>query len=150
MFKYHTLARAVCYVISLLLLIAGIESVSQGGFCSPLTWSSPIAVILFCVAVILLLSLRLLWRARSQREKLPQDIVQSLPEIVCIIGGGSLKQWNSNFETALAIIGVDIDGVITSWNRAVEKLSGYPIAEAVGRELTFLLPSERQSEMERS
>jgi diguanylate cyclase (GGDEF)-like protein/PAS domain S-box-containing protein len=45
------------------------------------------------------------------------------------------------------IIGKNMDGVITSWNRAAEKMYGYTAAEAVGRDLSFLLPSERQAEI---
>jgi diguanylate cyclase (GGDEF)-like protein/PAS domain S-box-containing protein len=46
-----------------------------------------------------------------------------------------------------AIIGKDIDGVITSWNRAAEKMYGYTTSEAVGRDLSMLLPLERQAEI---
>jgi diguanylate cyclase (GGDEF)-like protein/PAS domain S-box-containing protein len=46
-----------------------------------------------------------------------------------------------------AIIGKDIDGVITSWNRAAEKMYGYTASEAVGRDLSLLLPLEKQAEM---
>ena len=46
-----------------------------------------------------------------------------------------------------AIIGKDIDGVITSWNGAAEKMYGYTASEAVGRDLSLLLPLERQAEM---
>ena len=46
-----------------------------------------------------------------------------------------------------AIIGKTMDGVITSWNLAAEKMYGYTMAEAVGRNLAFLLPSGRQAEM---
>ncbi len=46
-----------------------------------------------------------------------------------------------------AIIGETTLGVITSWNRAAEKMYGYTMAEAVGRNSSFLLPSERQAEM---
>ena len=46
-----------------------------------------------------------------------------------------------------AIIGEDIDGVITSWNGAAERMYGYTASEVVGRHLSLLLPSERQAEM---
>jgi diguanylate cyclase (GGDEF)-like protein/PAS domain S-box-containing protein len=45
-----------------------------------------------------------------------------------------------------AIIGKNKDGVITSWNRAAEKMYGYTTAEAVGRHLSFLVPAEKQAE----
>ena len=46
-----------------------------------------------------------------------------------------------------AIIGKNIDGVITNWNRAAEKMYGYTKAEAVGRDLSFMFPPERQGEI---
>ncbi len=46
-----------------------------------------------------------------------------------------------------AIIGKDINGIITSWNRAAEAMYGYTSEEVVGRDLSFLLPVERQAEV---
>jgi PAS domain S-box-containing protein len=39
-----------------------------------------------------------------------------------------------------SIIGVDLDGVITSWNRGAEQLFGYLAAETVGRHVSMLVP----------
>jgi diguanylate cyclase (GGDEF)-like protein/PAS domain S-box-containing protein len=47
-----------------------------------------------------------------------------------------------------AIIGKTPEGVITSWNGAAEKIYGYTSTEAIGRDLSFLVPSERQGEVQ--
>ncbi|HVB34090.1 MAG TPA: PAS domain S-box protein [Patescibacteria group bacterium] len=41
-----------------------------------------------------------------------------------------------------AIIGKSLDGIITSWNAAAERLYGYSAAEAIGRSFTMLVPPE--------
>ncbi|HET9252460.1 MAG TPA: PAS domain S-box protein [Candidatus Eisenbacteria bacterium] len=48
-----------------------------------------------------------------------------------------------------AIIGVDLQGVITSWNSAAERIFGYTAAEAVGQHLAIILPPDRLEEEER-
>jgi PAS domain S-box-containing protein len=46
-----------------------------------------------------------------------------------------------------AIIGQDLDGVITSWNRGAERLYGYTAAEAIGQSLSILAPPEKPDEL---
>ncbi|CAN5566521.1 hypothetical protein BH09VER1_BH09VER1_48370 [soil metagenome] len=45
-----------------------------------------------------------------------------------------------------AIIGKDLDGIITSWNRGAQKIFGYSAAEMVGTSILRLIPEERHEE----
>jgi PAS domain S-box-containing protein len=45
-----------------------------------------------------------------------------------------------------AIIGLALDGAISSWNRAAEKIFGYRRAEALGQPISLIVPPERRVE----
>jgi PAS domain S-box-containing protein len=47
-----------------------------------------------------------------------------------------------------AIVGKTLGGIITSWNRAAERIFGYTAAEAVGQHISLIIPPERQAEEE--
>jgi PAS domain S-box-containing protein len=45
-----------------------------------------------------------------------------------------------------AIIGKDLNGIVSSWNRGAEKLFGYAAGEMIGTPITRLIPADRQHE----
>ncbi len=45
-----------------------------------------------------------------------------------------------------AIIGKTLEGIVTSWNPAAERIFGYPAAEMVGQSITRIIPEERRAE----
>jgi PAS domain S-box-containing protein len=45
------------------------------------------------------------------------------------------------------ILGKSLDGTITSWNRAAQRLYGYAVEEAVGRNVSMLVPPDRLGEL---
>src|SRR5206468_11178486 len=47
-----------------------------------------------------------------------------------------------------AIVSKTLDGTITSWNRAAERLFGYTAAEAVGQPIFLIVPPDRHGEEE--
>jgi two-component system, chemotaxis family, CheB/CheR fusion protein len=47
-----------------------------------------------------------------------------------------------------AVIGIDLQGIITSWNRGAEHLYGYTNEEVIGKNVSLLLPDEKQNELD--
>jgi PAS domain S-box-containing protein len=45
-----------------------------------------------------------------------------------------------------AIIGKNLDDIITSWNSGAERVFGYTAEEAIGRPITIVIPEDRQGE----
>ena len=48
-----------------------------------------------------------------------------------------------------AIIGKTVEGIITNWNRAAERIYGYTSEDAVGQHISMLVPAERPDEIPR-
>jgi PAS domain S-box-containing protein len=45
-----------------------------------------------------------------------------------------------------AIVAKDLDGIITAWNPAAERLFGFTAEEAIGRSIRMIVPADRQTE----
>ena len=47
-----------------------------------------------------------------------------------------------------AVIGKDLDSIVTSWNAAAERIFGYSAREMIGRSIRLIVPPDRQGEEE--
>ena len=45
-----------------------------------------------------------------------------------------------------AIVSKDLNGAVTTWSKAAERLFGYPAKEVVGKSIIILIPSDRLNE----
>ena len=60
----------------------------------------------------------------------------------------SLRQMAAIVESSDdAIIGLTMDGVITSWNKGAERVFGHSAERAVGQSQAILVPPEHQNEL---
>jgi two-component system sensor histidine kinase/response regulator len=46
-----------------------------------------------------------------------------------------------------AVVGKDLNGIITAWNKGAEEMYGYTAAEAIGQDISMLAPVERKTEI---
>ncbi len=46
-----------------------------------------------------------------------------------------------------AIVGKTLDGIVTSWNPAAERLYGWTAAEMVGQKIARIVPPDRNTEL---
>jgi two-component system sensor histidine kinase VicK len=87
---------------------------------------------------------------RSLKEHFPQatpkDIASYLESLRWI--EQTLFQWASIVESSEdAIIGKDLNGILTSWNRGAERIYGYSAKEVVGQSVLVIFPPGQKKEL---
>ena len=45
-----------------------------------------------------------------------------------------------------AIVGKDLNGIITNWNKSAERIFGYTPEEVIGKHITIIIPADRHNE----
>jgi PAS domain S-box-containing protein len=102
------------------------------GLESPWLLGGVIVADMLVIGVGVLLAAREVLTAEEDAELVRHTLETRLAAIV---------EWSED-----AIIGLSLDGAITSWNRGAEKTFGYSRAEAVGQSILLIVPEERHAE----
>src|SRR5258708_1933834 len=61
-------------------------------------------------------------------------------------GGNGDVNTTTSGATSLAVLTVDRDRIVTSWNPGAERIFGYPSSEMLGRPVTLMIPAHRLPE----
>ncbi len=87
----------------------------------------------------------------SDRKRIEEDLVRVNEELS---RRKDRQLWEYQNRLALvvdssqdAIIGKNLDGVITNWNKGAERIYGYKAEEAIGRPIRLLAPADRHDEV---
>jgi formate hydrogenlyase transcriptional activator len=123
--RFGPLGSSACLLILVLLSIWETAH-GQGPFIS----STPEENVFFLQLFLIVVSVPLFFLAALLEER--RGAEQTRAEAAAIVE-------SSND----AIIGCTFDGIITTWNRAAEKLYGYSAEEAVGQPVAMLIPLHR-------
>ena len=87
----------------------------------------------------------------SDRKRIERELQRAHEELAAS-KDRELQEWRSRLALIVdssqdAIIGKDLAGVITHWNKGAEQIYGYTAAEAVGKPISLLAPSDRPDEI---
>ncbi len=132
--------RALRWATIAVFLAASLGLLKQIVFSAASAWPAHAASILVWASIVSVLNLGSLYKTKAQCDKFPDNLIENLPEIACIIGdGGRFQQWNSNFEAALGYTPQEIasmtafDTIAEEHRQTVERTVAAILAEGMAK-----------------
>jgi PAS domain S-box-containing protein len=122
---------------SLVALLALNATAFMQGLAAPWLLGSVILADMFVIGVGVLVAAREVLTAEQGTLLVRHALEESETRLAAIV------EWSDD-----AIIGMSLDGVITSWNRGAVSTFGYGRAEALGQPITLIIPEARHAEEE--
>ena len=102
------------------------------------------------------ISFKALWEIARKQAPVPKGRLIVHGELLQVLGDALLREnfRKRQYELAAAIvecsddaiIGKDLNGIITNWNPGAERLFGYKAQEAIGQSITLLIPPDHLDE----
>jgi PAS domain S-box-containing protein len=128
------------------LLIATIATVETARSSGPFTQNTPFvnAVLLdvfFAVLSVSGMTLAAVTTEREQAERERERLVRKQAAMEARLRLAAIVESSDD-----AIIGKDMDGMITDWNKGAERLYGYSAGEVIGKPISLIVPPDRSSD----
>jgi PAS domain S-box-containing protein len=128
------------------LLIAIIATAETAFGSGPFAQNTPFtnAVLLdvfFAVLAVSGMTLAAVIAEREQAEREREQLVRAQAAMEARLRLATIVESSDD-----AIIGKDVDGMITDWNKGAERLYGYSASEVIGRSISILMPPDRSDD----
>ena len=123
--------------------IATVETaLGSGPFAANTTFTNAVLLdVFFAVLSVSSLTLAAVIAEREQGEREREHLIRKQATMEARLRLAVIVESSDD-----AIIGEDIDGIVTDWNKGAEDLYGYSSSEVIGRHNSFLIPEDRSND----